>query len=328
MFDANGLLLGVDSDDEDYTVPSIPSPNARKPTPVQTNARSNEPVHSPSNQNPYAPLADDSDEDEEPPPTDASPRTPSPHNTSPPAGTPNHGSPNGSSEGSVRSYADVAGATSNLADVDDPPTWTLTPLPDKGMRQRRIQSAEARKQRLQSAQHSDQTGKREHPIKGNFSSRQPRDKQVTTPMSVQSIASSICGDILSPIIGDRYKHQSSEDVTPTNSGELDEVTKPPAQPDISGDTRVDDPPHDIVEGIPVDALASQDTDINLQSSSSSSHQPPVSGPVVRPTDRTHARLVTNGHLRMEHGRGRYNGIGMISRGLLNKSSLFRYIILM
>jgi len=54
----------------------------------------------------------------------------------------------------------------------------------------------------------------------------------------------------------------------------------------------------------------------------------VSGPVVRPTDRTHARLVTNGYLRMEHGRGRYNGIGMISRGLLDKSSLFRYIILM
>jgi len=54
----------------------------------------------------------------------------------------------------------------------------------------------------------------------------------------------------------------------------------------------------------------------------------VSGPVVRPTDRTHARLITNRYLRMEHGRGRYNGIGMISRGLLNKSSLFRYIILM
>jgi len=95
-------------------------------------------------------------------------------------------------------------------------------------------------------------------------------------MSVQSIASRLCGDILSPIIGSSYKHHSSEEVTPANSGESEADTKPPAQPDISGDTRVDDPPHDIVEGIPVDALESQDTDINLQSSSSSSHQPPSS----------------------------------------------------
>jgi len=53
----------------------------------------------------------------------------------------------------------------------------------------------------------------------------------------------------------------------------------------------------------------------------------VSGPVVRPTDETHARCITNGYLRMKHDRGRCNGIGMISRGSLNKSSLFRYFIL-
>jgi len=53
----------------------------------------------------------------------------------------------------------------------------------------------------------------------------------------------------------------------------------------------------------------------------------VSGPVVRPTDKTHARFITNSYLQMKHGRGRYNGIEMISRGLLNKSSLFRYITL-
>jgi len=275
MFDANGLLLGVDSDDEDYTASRIPSPNTRKPAPVQPNVHSNEPVHSPSNQNPFAPLADDSDEDEEPPPTDAPPRTPSPHG-GPPAGTPNHGSPNGSSEGSVRSYADVASTTSSPAADGDPTPWALTPLPDAGMRQRRIQSAAARKQRLQSAQHSDQTGKREHPIKGNFSSRQPRDKQATTPMSVQSIAHNICGEILSPFVLGKYTHQSSEEVSPANSGELEDDTKPPAQPDISGDARAEDPPHDIVEGIPVDALETRDTDINLQSSSSSSHQPPCS----------------------------------------------------
>jgi len=53
----------------------------------------------------------------------------------------------------------------------------------------------------------------------------------------------------------------------------------------------------------------------------------VSGRVVQPTDGTHARFITNGYLRMKHGRGRCNGIEMISRGLLNKSSLFRYFIL-
>jgi len=48
----------------------------------------------------------------------------------------------------------------------------------------------------------------------------------------------------------------------------------------------------------------------------------VSGPVVRPTDKTRARCITNGYLQMKHDRGRCNGIGMISRGSLNKSSLF------
>jgi len=52
----------------------------------------------------------------------------------------------------------------------------------------------------------------------------------------------------------------------------------------------------------------------------------VSGPVVRPADETHARCITNGYLRIRHDRGRCNGIGMISRGSLNKSSLFRYFI--
>jgi len=38
----------------------------------------------------------------------------------------------------------------------------------------------------------------------------------------------------------------------------------------------------------------------------------VSGPVVRPADGTHARFITNGYLRMKHGRGQCNGIEMIS----------------
>jgi len=48
----------------------------------------------------------------------------------------------------------------------------------------------------------------------------------------------------------------------------------------------------------------------------------VSGPVVRPTDETHRRCDTNGYLRITHDRGRCNGIEMISRDSLNKSSLF------
>jgi len=48
----------------------------------------------------------------------------------------------------------------------------------------------------------------------------------------------------------------------------------------------------------------------------------VSGPVVRPTDETHTRCDTNGYLRIIHDRGRCSGIEMISRGSLNKSSLF------
>jgi len=53
----------------------------------------------------------------------------------------------------------------------------------------------------------------------------------------------------------------------------------------------------------------------------------VSGPVVRPMDETHTCYITNSYLRMKHNRGRCNGIGMISRGSLNKSSLFRNFIL-
>jgi len=53
----------------------------------------------------------------------------------------------------------------------------------------------------------------------------------------------------------------------------------------------------------------------------------VSGPVVQLTDEAHTRSIMNGNLRIKHDRGRCNDIGMISRGSLNKSSLFRYFIL-
>jgi len=95
-------------------------------------------------------------------------------------------------------------------------------------------------------------------------------------MLVKGAASDFCGEILSPFLGDKYKHRSSEEVSPANSKDSDADTKPPAQPDFTGDTRADDPPRDIEEGIQVDESKSQDTDINLQSSSSSSHQPPSS----------------------------------------------------
>jgi len=48
----------------------------------------------------------------------------------------------------------------------------------------------------------------------------------------------------------------------------------------------------------------------------------VSGPVVQPAVETHTHFITNGYLQMKHGHGQCNGIEMISRGLLNKSSLF------
>jgi len=53
----------------------------------------------------------------------------------------------------------------------------------------------------------------------------------------------------------------------------------------------------------------------------------VSGPVVQPTDGTHACFIMNGYLWIKHGCGQCNGIEMILQGLLNKSSLFRFFIL-
>jgi len=55
--------------------------------------------------------------------------------------------------------------------------------------------------------------------------------------------------------------------------------------------------------------------------------PPVSGPVVRPTDETRARCFMNGYLRIQHDHRRCNGIEMISSRSLNKSSLFRHFML-
>jgi len=60
-------------------------------------------------------------------------------------------------------------------------------------------------------------------------------------------------------VGNRYDHNSSKEVTPTNSNDSDADKKPPAQ-------------HVIEEGIQVEETKRQETEINTQSSSNSSHQ--------------------------------------------------------
>jgi len=61
-------------------------------------------------------------------------------------------------------------------------------------------------------------------------------------------------------MGKRYEHHSSKEVTPANSNDSETDKKPLRQPDIE-------------EGVHVEESKSQETEINMQSSSSSSHQP-------------------------------------------------------
>jgi len=104
---------------------------------------------------------------------------------------------------------------------------------------------------------------------------------VATPKTVASIASDFCGDILSPIVGKRYEHNSSEDVTPTNSNDSETDTRPPAQPDIE-------------EGVRVEESKSQETELNVQSSSSSSHQPITQWTILRLTSREREARLASG----------------------------------
>ena len=101
------------------------------------------------------------------------------------------------------------------------------------------------------------TQERENPQK---QVRPSNDRNAATPNTVASIASDVCGDILSPVIGKMYQHNSSEEITPTNLNDSEAGKKSPGQPDIE-------------EGIQVKELKSQETNINIQSSLSSSHQP-------------------------------------------------------
>jgi len=88
--------------------------------------------------------------------------------------------------------------------------------------------------------------------------------------------------------------------------------------------------HVIPSGLPFNFLwtTAQEVQFGIKNlDATSGRVDSVSGPVVRPTDETPTRCFTNGYLRIQHERGRCNGIGMISSRSLNKSSLFRYFIL-
>jgi len=83
-----------------------------------------------------------------------------------------------------------------------------------------------------------------------------------------SIARDVCTDILSPIVDNMYVHNSSEEVSPANSNDSEIEESKTREPNIE-------------EGVPetntdiwsVEESKSQETDVNIQSSSSSSHQP-------------------------------------------------------
>jgi len=102
-----------------------------------------------------------------------------------------------------------------------------------------------------------------------------------TPKTVASIASDFCSDILSPIVGKRYEHNLSEEVTPTNSNDPKTDTKPPAQPDIE-------------EGVRVEESKSQETELNIQSLSNSSHQPIAQQTRLRSTSREREARLASG----------------------------------
>jgi len=243
-FDKNGLLLGADSDEEDQPHQQGSRQGDLEEGIVEDDTKMPGLVQDPRNQNLYAALADNSGN--EAPPASAS------HHNSPDgtggetqhADTSHHNSPNEATDGSPRTYASVASSSSG--DADDQPGWTkMTTLSGSGIRRRRPNA-------------SAQQHKKERTPKSKLHT--PKEHGAATPKTVASIASDFCSDILSPIVGKRYEHNSSEEVTPNNSNDSETDKKPPAQPDIE-------------EGIQVGESKSQETELNIQSLSSSSHQP-------------------------------------------------------
>jgi len=194
-----------------------------------------DPNRDPLNQNPYAALADDSDDEV----LDAD--VSRPNNT------------NGTEDQEPRTYASVASSSSGSDDAGDQPSFTrLTKLPDTGMRQRRPRA-------------DTQLNKQDRTPK---TKRTPRDQAVTTPSTMASIARDVCTNILSPLVGNMYEHNSSEEVSPTNSNDSEIEESKTRESDV--EEGVQETNTNIWS---VEESKSQETEINIQSSSSSSHQP-------------------------------------------------------
>jgi len=153
----------------------------------------------PLDQNPYAVLADNSD-DEVPNedisrPTDA----------------------DSTEDQEPRTYASIASSSSGSGDAGDQRSFAkLTKLPDTGMRQRRT-SADV------------QSNKRDRTPK---TKRALKNQAVNTPKTMAIIARNVCTEILSPIVGNDYVHNSSEEVSPANSNHLDLEESKISGPDI------------------------------------------------------------------------------------------------
>jgi len=221
----------------------------------------------PLDQNQYAVLADDSDD--EVPNEDVS--------------RPNNA--NGTEDQEPRTYASVASSSSGSDDAGDQPSFAkLTKLPDTGMRQRQCcTDTQSNKQ--------DRTPKTKHA---------PRDNSVTTPSTMASLARNVCTDILSPIVGNMYVHRSSEEVSPANSNDSEIEESKTWEPHI--EEGVQETNTNIRS---VKESKSQETEINIQSSSSSSHQPVYTRTrLARSTSRDREARLTSENQVMTRSRSR------------------------
>jgi len=175
-FDENGVVLGIDSDDignprpqgsrqgniEEGTVEEDGKMPALVPTrPSVANDEAGMPrlVRDPQNQNPYAPLADDSG--------DEAAQVNASH----------HNSPDEATNEDTHAYASVTSSNSGSDDAGEQPSWTkLTPLPDSRMRQRQAVAG-------------TKAHKRERTPKNK---RTPNARNAATPNSIASITRDVC----------------------------------------------------------------------------------------------------------------------------------------
>jgi len=187
-------------------------------------------------------------------------------------------SPNGTEDKETSTYARVASSSSGSGDADDQPDFTkLSKLPDTGTRQRRSRT-------------NAQSNTRERTPKVKCT---PRTRCVTTPSMMASIARDVCTDILSPIVGNVYVHNSSEEVSPANSNDPEIEQNSSTPPTVGVDTQVEESKTN-TDIQSVEESKSQETDINMQSSSSSSHQPVCTRTrLARSTSRERAARLTS-----------------------------------